>query len=263
MHRGRKVLAFLLALTTVFSIIASTPSVAYAATNVDEEGLITNITNPSNGTISFYLNVPAGVTVDYKVELIPNVRTGSIDTTSGSYKNSGSSQVSKKVTVSTKYYSNKYTITASYFTGPAQNRTTYSDTDSATSALKTTIYTNKFVWDETNISRWQTGQRVSVALSFAITGAVDILVTKGVLAGSLATTLSVLFFAGDLYSAGTVADTKTITSTPIKGWGYQFKLTPYSGGYTKYLLVYDESGKLYQTVDWGSVSVSTISLAAR
>lgn len=102
-----------------------------------------------------------------------------------------------------------------------------------------------------------------MALSFAITGAVDILVTKGVLAGSLATTLSVLFFAGDLYSAGTVADTKTITSTPIKGWGYQFKLTPYSGGYTKYLLVYDESGKLYQTVDWGSVSVSTISLAAR
>lgn len=263
MHMGRKACAFLLSLAIMFSMFASMSTVAYAATTVNKEDLITSVTNPSNGTISFYLKVPAGTTVSYKVELIPNVRTGSIDTKSGSYQNSGSSQVSKKITVTTKYYSNKYTITASYSTGPARNRTTYSDVDSATSALKTTVYTNKFVWNDANIQKWQAGQRIQVALSFAITGTADIFVTKGVLSGALATSLGVALFVGDLYSAGTVTDTKTITSTPIKNWGYQFRLTPYNGGYTKELLIYDDYGRLHDTVSWGNVSVSGISLAAR
>ena len=82
---GNKAIALMLILTMVFSLMVS--SVAYAATNKNDENLITNVSNPSIGTISFYLNVPAGATASYKVELIPNARTGSLDTKSGSVKN--------------------------------------------------------------------------------------------------------------------------------------------------------------------------------
>ena len=260
---SRKAIALLLVLTIVFSMMASMTTVAYAATNKTDENLITNVSNPSNATISFKLNVPAGVTVSYKVELIPNKRTGSIDTISGSVKNTGSSKITKTISAVTRYYSNKYTVTASYSTGPARNRTNYSDTDDAVSALKTTISTNKFVWDDANIKKWQAGQVVSVVLGFAITGTVDLLVTKGYLSSALAAVITGTVLVANLGSATTVTDTKTISYTPIKGWGYQYKLTPYNGGFTKYLLVYDAKGKLYETYNMGSISLGTIYPAVR
>ena len=163
--------------------------------------------------------------------------------------------------MSASFYSNKYTISASYTTGSARKKITYSDVDSATSALKTEVKTNKFIWNDANIRRWKNEQRVSVVLSFVATGVVDIVVTKGYASGALAAALSITMFAGNMASAGTVTETKNIYCTPIKGWGYQIKLVPYSGGYTRYLLIYDEKGKLYNTINWGKVPVSTISSA--
>ena len=230
-----------------------------AATTTNKESLITKVSNPSNGKITFVINVPAKTTVSYKVELIPNARTKSIDTKSGSYKNTGKSQVSKKITVTTRYYSNKYKITASYSTGPARNRKIYKDTDSAVSALKTTIYTNKFVWNSANIKKWKAESRVQVLLGFAITGAADLAVTKGYLSAGYGTVVSLTFLCGDYSSAGSVSDTKTIQMTPIKGWGFKVKAVPYDGGYTKYLLVYDAKGRLHETIKFGKMSISTIS----
>ncbi len=258
---GRRTVSLLLVLTLVFSMMVS--SGAQAATNKTDENLITGVSNPSNAKISFTLNVPAGATVSYKVELIPNKRTGSIDTVSGSVKNSGSSKISKTISASVKYYSNKYTVTASYSTGPARNRTNYSDVDNATSALKSTVYTSKFVWDDNNVKKWQNGQRIAVILSFAITGTVDILATKGYVSSKLATALSITMLAANLAQTGEVTDVKTITSTPIKGWGYKYRLTPTSSGFKKDLLVYDASGKLHQTVSCGSISLGTIYPAMR
>jgi len=259
----KNAMALVLALSLLFSATLTNIAVVQAATNVNQEDLISNISNTSNAKLSFNLKVPAGVTVSYKVQLIPNKRTGSLDTISGSVKNSEKKQVTKTVSVTTRYYSNKYTISASYSTGPARNRTTYSDEDSATSALKSTVTTNKFVWNDANIKKFKNGERVAVALTFALTGTVDILVSKGYLSGAVATTLSISLFAKDLLDAGSIADTSTIATTPIKGWGYQYKLSPYSGGFTKYLLVYDANGKLYQTVNLGKVSTGTITAAIR
>jgi len=259
----KNAIALLLACTVFCSSTMANTAKVQAATNVNQEDLISSISNPSNAKLSFSLKVPAGKTVSYKVQLIPNKRTGSLDTISGSVTNSQKSTVTKKVSVTTRYYSNKYTITASYSDGPARNRTNYSDEDSATSALKTTVTTNKFVWDDANINKWKNGQRVAVVLSFAATGTADLLVTKGYLSGTLATALSVTLFLGDVATAGSVADTRTIAETPIKGWGYQYKLVPYSGGFTRYLVVYDAKGKAYETIKLGNVSTGTISLAIR
>ena len=253
---GNKVIAFMLVLTMVFSLMVS--SVAYAATNKTDENLITYVSNPSSGTISFYLNVPAGVTASYKVELIPNLRTGSIDTKSGSVTNSGSTTLSRKISVPVSYYSNKYTVTASYSTGPARNRTNYSDTDDAVSALKSTTYSTKFVWDDSNVKKWQAGKAVAVTLTFAATVAVDILVTKGKLMGAAATVLSISLYGKDLITSGEYTDTKDITSTPIKDWGYQYKLVPTGSGFTRELIVYDAYGRVYETVPFGSISLGTI-----
>ncbi len=261
---GRKRLRQIVAvvLMGVVLISNSIPVSPCAAEHVNKEDLITNVTNPSNGKIRFNINVPAGVTVEYKVQLVPHVRTGSIDTVSGSYKNTSSNQVTRTITVDVDYYTSKYEITATYYTGPARNRTYYEDTDSATSGLKTTVFSNKFVWDDAAINRWKLGQRVGIVLTFAVTGAVDIAVSKGAISGAYATVLSISLLGADLENVG-VADVRTVTSTPIKGWGYQYKLSPCAGGYTKYLLVYDEQGRLHQTYNLGTISLSGITLAIR
>jgi len=248
----------------IFCIFLFTSTKTYAATTKkNREDLITNISNPSSAILSFYIKIPAGNTVTYKVELIPNKRVGSINTISGSYKNNGKSEIKKKITVTTRYYSNKYKISASYSTGNARNKVIYNDEDNATSALKKTVYTNKFVWNNTNIKKWNRLQKVPIVFTFATTGVVDCFVTKGYLSGTVATVLSVTLFVGDMYAPASVADTKTIQVTPIKGWGYRIKLVPYSGGFRSYLLVYDAKGKLYETVNLGKISTSTIVPAVR
>lgn len=169
------VLAILL---PVFSSIPSTVHAASAGTYTDEN-LITNVSNPSTLQLSFYLNVPAGQTVNYKIEMIPHYRMGSLDTVSGSYKNTGSSNVSKKITVAVNYISPYYTIIASYKTGPAKYQKTYTDTDNAVSEFKNTIYTNTFTWTENNILKYQAGEVVKTVLVIGGSIALDVYFTKG------------------------------------------------------------------------------------
>lgn len=240
---------------------SDTPVTEKKASDTTVDKIITGVSNPSTGVITFKITAPANTTVDYTLELVPHKRMGSLDGTSGSVKNKSDSPITKKITVPVNYFSDQYTITATYTTGPARNRKYHNDSATVTSSLHETVYSSKFVWDEKNIKTYRAGQVVAVCIPFAVTGAVDIFVTKGALSEGYATLLSVTFFAGDvLDAAGSGTETRNIRYEPIKGWGYQIKLVPKSGGYTEYLLIYDEHGNLYDTIDIGSSSYSTVSL---
>lgn len=254
-----KIICLSVSIILAFSATIITSS---AATTKTVEGLITSVSNPSHRKISFYINAPAGKTVSYKVQLIPNKRTGSIDTVSGSYKNSSTSTVKKKISVTVDYYSDLYTVTASYTTGTVRNKTTYSDVDKAISKLDKTVYTKKFVWNDANIKTYTRNNRIVVSLVFATGVGVDFLVTKGYVSGVLSTMFTITSFTGDLLTAGSVADTKSIQVSPIVGWAYRFKLVPNGNGYKRYLEIFDEYGRLYSTISYGGYSSSYISKTA-
>lgn len=181
-----------------------------------------------------------------------------------SYKNLSNSKISQKITVNTKYFSNSYTLTANFTTGNDRERTMYETEKTVTSALKTTVRTNKFVWDSRNLAVYATGAAVSVGLSFGLTVTVDILVTKGALSSGFATFLSISMFAGDFVNAGNVASTVKVTEVPIEGWGYQVELKPTSGGgYSRNLIIYDENGRIHRTVALTSATASNITLVVK
>ena len=258
--KRKKSMCLLIAIIMGLSLFFSYKEKLYATTNVNQEDLIINVCNPSTGVIKFTLNIPAGVTVSYSLKLVPNSRTGSLDTSSGTCKNSGTKTIKKTITVNVKYFSDKYTISASYYKGPSKNRTCYKDTDKAVSKLKSTIYTNKFIWDDKNIRKYKNGQKVYIVLSFAIATSIDIIVSKGLAPMPLASILNLTLMMGDVSSADGGASTQTIRTTPIKGWGYQIKYVPNTDGYTKYLLVYNDKNKLHETHNLGKEPYSIITL---
>lgn len=262
-----RVKALLMALLFFFALLQA-PVTAWAegwamATRVNEEDLVYSVSNPSNGKIQFYIRVPAGETVSYSVDLIPHDRTGSIDTKTGSYTNSGTTEVTKKITVTAKYFSNKYTIYASYTTGPSANRTIYEDTDSATSALKYTMTSEKFVWTQARINKYNAG---SVVLETLVIGAVSffqIHIAKDYDAEGLAATVKAILEIADAAAEHFSEKEGSILTTPKLNCGYAIRLVPYSGGYTQQLLEYDENNTLVKIVNMGNVSVSPITVAVR
>ena len=148
----------------------------YASTTRNDESLVSNISNPTNGRIKFTIKVPAKTTIQYKVELVPSKRMGAIDSIDGKVSNKKTKAIWVVITVKVKFFSNKYTVSASYMTGPSRNRTIHKDTDSFTSDIKTTVYSSKFVWNDKNIKRYNACGKLSIALSFAGTVTIDILI---------------------------------------------------------------------------------------
>lgn len=226
---------------------------------VTKENLITKLANPSNGILTYYLNVPAGKTVRYSVTLVPGKRTGSVDTVAGTCRNTGKKAVLKKISVKTKYYSNQYIVKAQYATGPSRNSVVYKDEDRAVSALRSAVISEKFVWTDDNIKKWRNGQRISMALTFAITGVADFAVTKGYLSGTAATILGVSFSVGNFAGGGTIASSRRIAAVPIKGWGYRIQLVPVKNGYCQYVIVYNDKGKIDSRYKLSMIPVSRIS----
>lgn len=232
-------------------------------TRVTDNTLVSSITNPSNGVMKFNIKIPAGQTLYYKVELVPNDRTGSIDTAADtSYTNKTASTVTRTVSVNLRYFYSNYTISANYTTGNDRVRTIYECTKAASSRLITAVTSSKFTWDDANISKFNRGQVIAKTLLFAVTGSVDLAVTKGILSGSAATIIGVSTFAADI-AGSDIADTKTIATIPIKGWGYQIKYEPYNGGYKRTLIVYDQFNKVHQTVSLITVSASGLSYVVK
>ena len=243
-RRRRIILAILISII----INLFTPSqYALAGTTVSKEDLISSVSNPANGKIRFNIKAPAETVVYYSINLKISNRSGDLNPITGSYHNTGKTTVTRTITKTVNWYSDKYTITAYYYSGPSKNRTTYKDTDNATTKLVSEAYTDKFVWNDKNISKYVNGQRLMITLTFTTTGIMDLLVTKGLLSGTMATVLSTTLVANDIAGADDIAATKTIRSIPIKGWGYQIKLSPTKSGYKEYLVVYDDHSEIYDT----------------
>lgn len=258
--RTKALLMALLFLLTLFQV----PLIAWAeeramATRVNEEGLVYSVSNPSNGKIQFYIRVPAGETVSYSVDLIPNNRTDSIDTKTGSYTNSGTTEVTRKITVTAKYFSNKYTIYASYTTGPSANRTIHEDTDSATSALKTPVSSEMFIWTQDLIDTYRTAGFVIRTLTFSVAGYVSFKLSGAAVAAAVETILQIANDAAETF----VKKEGSIVTTPKVNCGYKIVLEPYNGGYTQKLIEYNEARIVVQEVPLGSVSLSTITIGVR
>lgn len=261
--RSTRIIAMLLITLLIFTLLPLSMSYGASTSTVTKEGLITNVSNPSNGTITFYIHVPAQKTVNYNVKLVPSKRTGTIDKVVGSYKNTSNKTISKKITAKTKYYSNKYTVNAQYTTGNSKYKTVYKDTDKATSALKKQTFSSKVIWNAKNIKKWKNGNRVALVVEFGTTLAIDIFVSKGYLSGTLATAIGISTFVGDFAEGGKIYETKTIAKNPIKGWGYRIKAVPGNNGYSKYLQVFNDKGKLYKEYKIGTVSINRISPAIK
>ncbi|SEG19495.1 hypothetical protein SAMN04487934_11021 [Eubacterium ruminantium] len=213
---------------------------------INDEKLITNVSNPSSGVIKFVLHMPANSKASYKIELkVSKNRKETIEIHGHSCENKTNKAVSKTISFNVNYFTDNYTVSATCSTGPVRYKTYYKDTDYAMSRLKKTEYTNKFVWDTENIRKYENGQRVHTFLSFAVTGLVDLYFSKG----AMSTVVSIAFFCVELISVDDGASTKTIMTTPIKGWGYQIKCVPIDKGVKQYLVVYDSNDKLYETYE--------------
>lgn len=128
------------------------PQPVYAASR-NNENLITNVKNPSNGVIKYNVTVPAGERVDYSVSLTPDKSGKAVEVINGSLKNRTRKTVRKTVTMNVKYLSNKYKITASYTKETSGSEILYKDVDTATSALKETAVTKKLKWDFSKLGK--------------------------------------------------------------------------------------------------------------
>lgn len=225
-----------------------------------QENLISEAANPATGVIRYKIRVPAGKTVNYLVSLTPNRRVGTIERVGGQYINRTKHTVTKTITAKVKHLSDKYVISASYEAGLAKKKTVYADKDRITSKLKSTVYTSKFTWDAKNLKKWKNGKRIALAMTFAVTGSIDLFVSKGYLSGVVSTVIGLSVKLGNFVDSGDITSTRKITVNPIKGWGYRIKCVPCRDGYNQYLLVYNEKGKQTNSYKLGKIPVSCISM---
>ena len=254
-NRKRKVFASFLSLMLVFSMMITNstaqalgelvPFGNYTTTHVKDSNLISSVSNPSNGKISFVLTIPSGCTAEYAVELIPNDRTGSIDTVSGSYRNTSSSTMRKSVTVSVRYFCTRYTISASYETGTPQNRYIHEDEKAAKSVLKNTVYSTPFYWTEDEVKLFEQGKRVEKMI---VTGSsVTFVLIASYAAGPLGGAgMEFLFRMQDVYEEPEVT-TLQIMHAPNEGLGFKIRFEPYNDGYKRTLYVLDANGRTLET----------------
>lgn len=226
----------------VSAVEALEPFSNWTTRYVDDQNLITNVTNPSNGVLCFKLTVPAGRTATYKVELIPNTRTGSINTVNGSYTNSGTTTASKTITVNVNYYSDKYSIYASYQTGTTHEKIINEDRETAVSALKTAVVSDKFIWTQEKLNEYNAGKVISWAVLVGTAYFVSVELTP--LAGG-----SVLVGAIWAYISSGGVDTTNPTEykvdmTPRLNMSYQIKSIPTSSGMDRFITITAPDGRI-------------------
>ena len=254
----RKVFASFLSLMLVFSMMITNstaqalgelvPFGNYTTTHVKDSNLISSVSNPSNGKISFVLTIPSGCTAEYAVELIPNDRTGSIDTVSGSYRNTSSSTIKKTVTASVNYYCTRYTISASYETGTPQNRYIHEDEEAAKSVFHGTKQSSTFTWTKEEIARYKQGQAVATII---VMSAVEVLSLNVAPLFShefaqngcriVCNALNVLVGVGG-------PQTTDIRFNPSEGCGYRVEFQAYNDGYKSTLVVLNKNGVVEERI---------------
>lgn len=240
---------------TVSAVEALEPFSNWTTQYVDDRNLITNVTNPSNGVLRFKLTVPAGRTATYKVELIPSERTGSIDTVSGSYTNSGTTTASKTITVNVDYYSNQYSIYASYQTGTTHEKIINEDRETAVSALKTETVSDKFIWTQEKLNVYNAGKIISwatlVGTSYMVSLQLTPLAGGGIVIGVIWSFIS---------SGGVNTENPgeyQVDMTPRLNMSYQIRFIPKSTGMDRIITITAPDGRVSEYT-LGSVSLGTI-----
>ena len=243
-----KILVFLFIFNTIMWIPLE------VAAGTQKESVVSGLCNSSNSVLTFYIEVPAKTTANYSIKFTPNNKGKSLETITGSVKNTSSQQKKIKVSRKVGYYSSKYqySVSANY----NYRKTNYSDTDKVYSKIPSHTFTSsKFTWTEANIRKAKANKRVEIVLVFSGTVALDIFVTRGYCTKAAATAYSIAFFANDLLCAGASQD---IRNSMIKDWGYRIKAISNSSRtkYTLYLLTYNSKGKLVDSKKCGTISMS-------
>ena len=257
-NNSKKIFASFLSLMLVFSMLITnstaralgelSPFGNYTTTHVKDSNLISSVSNPSNGKISFVLTIPSGCTAEYAVELIPNDRTGSIDTVSGSYRNTSSSTIKKTVTASVNYYCTRYTISASYETGTPQNRYIHEDEEAAKSVFHGTKQSSTFIWTKEEIRRYNQGQAIAKVISM---GAIEVLSFKiAPLFNSEAAQEGCRIVCNALNVLVGIGGPQTtdIRFNPSEGCGYRIEYQAYNDGYKSTLVVLNKNGAVEERV---------------
>lgn len=134
------------------SVIAVNP--AYADT-VNEEDLISDVNVPENGIIQYDVTVPAGSTVNYKVELTPDKKTGTIDKVEGMWKNTTKETITKTINAKVKFLSSEYTISATYTSNSTHQELAYKDQEKAVKSYDEKTTHGKVTLDFRTMDSWK------------------------------------------------------------------------------------------------------------
>lgn len=226
--------------------------------HVKDSSLITNIKNPSNGTLSFTIKVPANQTLYYKVELIPSKRAGSIETPkNASYRNNSNKTITKTITIDVKHFSPKYVITANYTTGNSRIKTVYEDSDNATSTLVTAITSKAFVWTQSELDKYNTAQTIGWWVTFGTVTAISIslvplLGVEGVGAGIALSVGWGYISSGGVPSTESPSEYK-LDITPRLNMKYQVTYKPSNNGIERKIKITSPTGRV-STYDLGAYS---------
>jgi hypothetical protein len=203
------------------TIFGSMP--VFAASNYNDENLITNVTVPSEGKISFKLKVPDWADSTYRIVY---TYASTVQVASGTFDSNGTERY-ETVTVNVPHYAT-YTIEAGY-------GGYCTDEDSILVKMLSTHYTNKYTWTSTDVANYYANQFIG---NFMVGGLGTLIpakigVIKAVAAGAGISTLAAYFQSGD--------PTLNFSKIPTQGYSWQFKVVPTTSGVKHYLSVWDNN----------------------
>lgn len=147
----RKRITLCTAVIMSLNLFATVPAFADTA---DDADIISDVTVPENGVIQYDVTVPAGSTVNYEVELTPDVKTGTIDSVAGMWKNTTRKTVTKTITAKVKFLSNEYTIHASYTSSSSKQKIEHKDQATAVRSYEEETTNTHLSWNAEGFEKW-------------------------------------------------------------------------------------------------------------
>ena len=265
--RWRNVISKILIVATLFvSSFVVMPNDVYAGSTKNDEKLVSCVSNPSNGIITFKIKCPAKSSIEYKLSLTPNKKNQSIDKYTGRFSNKSSKAVTKTFKYKVNYFSNLYKVSAKATVGNPRLRNYRTDTDSAKSIMVKNVSSKTSKWTAKRIRQYNAGMAVAMSISLAAGVAVDILATKGVVTKTQATAFSVVSYSltggkiiGVINNEYSERDVPTI---PRKNWSWKIEYKRNgNSSYTAYLVVLDDTEKTKGNYKLGTYTYNTITAA--
>ncbi len=232
MKNFNKIIALTLLLILSVSII---PNNVYAQGNYED--LITSVTNPSNGIISFTVTISKGTEIHYNVYAKTKNYNGSCDSQTGVIKNTTTGTISKTINVPVNAFGT-YEVHAITYSLNSNISLGGWDIDSCISKFTGTIYAEKFSWTQDEINKYNNGQSISKAIEFGyftfMTG-----ISTFAKATPVGAAISITFEIIDILISGKAPSTVEVATTPYLGNTYQYKFVANSSGtgYYTYIII--------------------------